>query len=274
MIGLVANAVLLACNYGRWSIDGILITINALIDCIIGANAILSTWFRIQYPSALNDNSLWCHVTFVIERALSIACLNVVMLLALVRYFVIVRKTNSNPRVWTCAALSLVLALLVMVGVRSKDAKLHVYPSGMYCYTFYSQLDDINKVFYLIFPLFYVPHLAIIPFCYFRISCYYHQLIQTTEFVITTRLWRKIMGLAIVVLVYWVSIIPHIFLVHIAASTKHMPSPTWDKVFYCLKISFILINAMFPIMFQAEIQDNFKQLFSSKNECNVFIRCH
>ncbi|KAJ9070780.1 Galanin-like G-protein coupled receptor npr-9 [Entomophthora muscae] len=263
LVSFVVNVILLVCNYrrgeGRWSTDGILITINALLDSILAAYAVSSTLVRIQYPSTIFRDSLWCHITLFIERALSTACLNTVMLLALVRYLVIVHKTNPYPRFWAFVAFGLILALLILAGICSRDSKLYVYPSGMYCYPVFSRLENTSKAVYLFYLIFYIPHLLIISFCYLRISWHYQQLLRAREFRATTGVWGKILGLFVVVLAYWVSIIPHIVIVNIVN-----PNITLDGLFYWFKGCFLLINALFPVLFHLEIQDNFKQLFSLK----------
>ncbi|KAJ9073398.1 hypothetical protein DSO57_1016939 [Entomophthora muscae] len=268
VLSFSVNIILLICNYHRgkerWSTDGILITINAVLDCILSWYLIIADLFRISNPSLVYDGSPWCHVTFIFERAIGTSCLNVVMLLSVVRYLVIVQKKNSNRIVWTGATMALIFGLLTVTLIRSSNTKLHVYPSGMYCYPISTEEGKVESITYFVYLLFYVPHMFIIPFCYFCISRHYSLIISTfdmTHFNLPTRIQAKVFGLAAVAVAYWACIMPHIIIVQSIYILNTKPPPLLDGLLYWLKGCFLLINAIFPLLFHTEIQNNFYSTF-------------
>ncbi|KAJ9073401.1 hypothetical protein DSO57_1016942 [Entomophthora muscae] len=268
------NGILLLCNYrrgkNRWTTDGILITINALLDCVISFTLILNAFIRLGYPALVYDGSTWCRISFINEEVLGAVCLNLVTVLALARYLIIVRGYNPHPMAWTFVALFVALVASFTLSFRVVEAQLYVYPAGMYCYLIAPQLGVLTP-FSIVCFLLYVPHLFIIPYCYLRLSYHYSRVMNrhVCEFDASYRLKQKILGLIVVIVVYWLSLIPYITVSSAIRYFHFAIPPLADGLIYWLKCCFILINALFPILFHAEIQANFNLIFNLKKDSDA-----
>ncbi|KAJ9056661.1 hypothetical protein DSO57_1030681 [Entomophthora muscae] len=267
---LALNGVLVIGNYRRgarrWATDGILITMTAFLDCLMSICIIWATLSRLVDPSLVYDGSRWCHITFICGRILGMTCLNLVMYLSLVRYLVIVRHRNSNPRFWTILAILTVLSIAVITVLRYTDPDLRVFPSGVYC-SVVSQdatlgISLVSNALYL----FSFPPLFVVPFCYAKVSSHYARLISICEsdLHVVRKMRGKIAGIILVTLAYWLAVIPGVLLYFAIRLFDLVPSPTIDGLVYWLLTSVALINGIFPIFFHNEIRASVVDMFSPK----------
>ncbi|KAJ9049986.1 hypothetical protein DSO57_1018714 [Entomophthora muscae] len=261
----VLNAILIVCNHrrgdGRWASDGILIAMGAAFDLQLGVYVAVASLVRVVSGELVYDGSIWCKVNFIVERTLAVTCLNLVMLLALMRYLVIVRRYKSLPLLWFSISSGTFLLIFLITLLRSKSTKLYVYPSGLYCYPMTSKRVFIKDVFSNTFTLLCVPHLFIIPLCYLSIANHYKRLISNIyECGFATHVHRQIRGICILSAAYWVAFAPHIALVFLVRVFETLPSPGLDMLIYYLKTSSLIINALFPLLFHEEINGKLWEL--------------
>ncbi|KAJ9068920.1 hypothetical protein DSO57_1023775 [Entomophthora muscae] len=271
LVSVALNGILLLCNYrrgnGRWATDGILISMNAALDCVISMYMIGGTIYRLMYPSLVIDNSTWCKVSFIMERSLAISCIHLVMLLALARYIAIVNNRSTSSHVWILSAILSTTGIFAFTIYRSYKIQLFLYPSGMYCRT----KDHKNNFISVTYPLFYffitILPLVIIPYCYIRISYHYARLIRNmhmSDMPITSYIRGKNKGIIVVAIAYWFAATPHMLVFYLHRTFQVNTDATVDGLCYCFKSSVLLINAIFPILFHNEIQEKFHEFVTGK----------
>ncbi|KAJ9071845.1 hypothetical protein DSO57_1033124 [Entomophthora muscae] len=132
LASLILSGILMLANLRRgiwrWETDGILMTMIAFLDSVLGVYTIVATVIRMAVPFAAYDDSVWCQINFVFSRVLGISCLNLIMLLSLVRYSVIVFFCKSHPRFWTVVAILSVTTITLATSFRLYGAKLYIFP--------------------------------------------------------------------------------------------------------------------------------------------------
>ncbi|KAJ9077468.1 hypothetical protein DSO57_1016594 [Entomophthora muscae] len=260
------NSLLLISNYKRnntrWAIDGILISITALLDCIVGLFLVCGTLLRISNPSIVYDNSPWCIVSFIASRILTIACLDLVAILSLVRYLVINRNHSQRPKLWISISILVLLSLSTIAVFRILTEKLSVFPSRMYCTPIPSPKTTILAR--LTEGLCLLP-LVIIPLCYISITASYIRRAYITyggEFPVNSRPVRRILGVMLIILAYYAATVPKYVIVGTFRIYNQLPSPLVDAISTIAFTSIPLINAIFPLMFHEEINAAYCSLLS------------
>ncbi|KAJ9060455.1 hypothetical protein DSO57_1030751 [Entomophthora muscae] len=260
-VSIVLNGVLLRSNYrrteSRWATDGILITLTAILDLILGAYLITNSSIRFTHPELVRDNSDWCTLTFIMGRAFGLACLVLVALLSLVRYLVIVRGHKPHPRRWTCISLFICLFLPILFSVRAKLSTLYVFPSKLYCSPVQTESGFFPHFVAVVFYGLSLPPLVIIPFCYASVSFHYSRLVSNIyggETSTRAKIREKIIGTTIIVISYWFVILPDFIQLLAFRQYGFITNPYLDGLVCCLSNCISLINALFPLLYHEEIR--------------------
>lgn len=257
---IVLNILLLVANHlrkaTRWEVDGLLITATAVLDCVIGGYFVLGTAFRVVDPTIVHDSSPWCVVSFMMGRTASIAVLDMVALLALVRYMVIVHQHPPRRWFWSCLAVLLLGLCFVVALLRASTDVLHVFPSRMYCAPTHRDDAAHYKILVHLTVLLSFPPILIIPFCYIGITVAYVRQIYAMyngEFPPYGRPLRRVVGMALIVLAYFAAILPEFVLLIAFRSYGKRPSPLFDGLAVTAFNTISIINALFPLLFHEEI---------------------
>ncbi|KAJ9088597.1 hypothetical protein DSO57_1021490 [Entomophthora muscae] len=259
-VSILLNILLLISNYlrkkSRWEVDGLLITITALLDCVIGCYFVIGTAFRLTDPSVVYDSSPWCVFSFTMGRTASVACLNMVALLAMVRYAVIVHQHPPRRWCWTTVAILLLVTCFIVAMLRAHTDTLYVFPSRMYCAPINRHDTAHYKILVNITVWIALPPILIIPFCYISLAVNYVRQVRGLYggvFPRHGRHPRHVVGMFLIVIAYVAAIIPKLYMLISFFQFENTPSPLFDGISTTSSNFISIINAIFPLLFHEEI---------------------
>ncbi|KAJ9088586.1 hypothetical protein DSO57_1021480 [Entomophthora muscae] len=266
-VSILLNILLLISNYlrkkSRWEVDGLLITITALLDCVIGCYFVIGTAFRLTDPSVVYDSSPWCVFSFTMGRFAPFASLSMVALLAIVRYVVIVHRRPPRRWLWTTTAILLLISCLAVVILRAHTDVLYVSPSLMYCAPTHRSDVAHYKALVHITVLISFPPILIIPFCYISLTLNYVRQVRGLYGGVFPRHGRHVVGMFLIVIAYVAATIPKLSMLISFFLFENIPSPFFDGISTTSSNFISIINAIFPLLFHDEINPTTAGLLKS-----------